>query len=107
MTVSSVFSAANTSATGNTTTSAKTNLGAMDANDFLKLLTVQMKQQDPTDPVDQKEMLAQMAQFSTLSSTAEMNASMADMKSTLTAIAVKLGAIDPTPTNDSTGDTAA
>ena len=34
--------------------------------DFLKLLTVQMQQQDPFEPVDNKEMLAQMAQFSAL-----------------------------------------
>tara|TARA_R100000049_G_C1956066_1_gene111202 strand:+ start:1794 stop:2102 length:309 start_codon:yes stop_codon:yes gene_type:complete len=41
--------------------------------DFLRLLTVQMQQQDPFDPVDNKEMLAQMAQFSSLAGTAETN----------------------------------
>ena len=44
--------------------------------DFLKLLTVQMQQQDPFDPVDNKEMLAQMAQFSSLAGVAETNASL-------------------------------
>ena len=41
--------------------------------DFLRLLTVQMQQQDPFDPVDNTEMLAQMAQFSSLAGTAETN----------------------------------
>ena len=41
--------------------------------DFLRLLTVQVSQQDPFEPVDNKEMLAQMAQFSSLAGTAETN----------------------------------
>ena len=103
MTVSStsVFSSVNaTASVGKTDTNSKigTGMGSMDATDFLKLLTVQMQQQDPTDPVDQKDMLAQMAQFTTLSNSTEMN-------STLQAIAVKLGAIDPT-TGSSTSSTS-
>ena len=51
---------------GATTTTAATTGRGMDSlgqGDFLRLLTVQMQQQDPFDPVDNKEMLAQMAQF--------------------------------------------
>lgn len=44
--------------------------------DFLRLLTVQMQQQDPFDPVDNKEMLAQMAQFSQLSGITGMQATL-------------------------------
>ena len=44
--------------------------------DFLRLLTVQVSQQDPFEPVDNKEMLAQMAQFSSLAGVAETNASL-------------------------------
>jgi flagellar basal-body rod modification protein FlgD len=100
MTVSStsVFSSVNaTASVGKTDSNSKigTGMGSMDATDFLKLLTVQMQQQDPTDPVDQKEMLAQMAQFSTLSNSAEMN-------STLKAIAAKLGVTDLTGTSSQT-----
>ena len=53
--------------------------------DFLKLLTAQMKNQDPFDPVDNTEMVAQMAQFSSL-------AGISEMSSTLKSIAEKLGA---------------
>jgi len=53
-------------------------------NDFLKLLTAQMQNQDPFDPVDNTQMVAQMAQFSSL-------AGITEMSSTLKAIADKLG----------------
>jgi flagellar basal-body rod modification protein FlgD len=53
--------------------------------DFLKLMTAQMKNQDPFDPVDNTQMVAQMAQFSSL-------AGITEMSSTLKAIADKLGA---------------
>lgn len=73
-------STANTAA--NTATSKSTSLGQAD---FLKLMTAQMKNQDPFDPVDNTQMVAQMAQFSSL-------AGITEMSSTLTAIAEKLGA---------------
>jgi flagellar basal-body rod modification protein FlgD len=47
-------------------------LSRLDQGDFLRLMTVQMQQQDPFDPVDQKEMLAQMAQFTALAGTTQM-----------------------------------
>ena len=61
--------------------------------DFLKLMTAQLKNQDPFDPVDNTQMVAQMAQFSSLSGITEMN-------STLKTIAAKL-------TGTSTGDALA
>jgi flagellar basal-body rod modification protein FlgD len=39
----------------------------MGAGDFMKLLTAQLKNQDPTAPVDNAQMVAQLAQFSSLS----------------------------------------
>lgn len=60
--------------------------------DFIRLLTTQMKQQDPTDPVDNKEMIAQMAQFSSLSGIEKINTTLQD-------IAARLDRIMPsTPT---------
>lgn len=57
----------------------------LNQGDFLRLLTTQLKLQDPTDPVDNKDMLAQMAQFSSLSGITEMN-------ETLRTIATRLDA---------------
>jgi flagellar basal-body rod modification protein FlgD len=65
-----------------TQTAAKTTLNQAD---FLKLMTAQMKNQDPFNPVDNTQMVAQMAQFSSL-------AGITEMSGTLKAIAEKLGA---------------
>ena len=40
--------------------------GAMGKSDFLKMLTTQMRFQDPLNPMDNTAMVAQMAQFSQL-----------------------------------------
>jgi flagellar basal-body rod modification protein FlgD len=60
--------------------SGSTSLGQAD---FLKLMTAQLKNQDPFSPVDNTQMVAQMAQFSSL-------AGITDMNTTLKAISDKL-----------------
>lgn len=60
---------------------------ALGQGDFLRLMTVQMQQQDPFDPVDNKEMLAQMAQFSQLSGITGMQATLEQIAGKLDAIA--------------------
>lgn len=57
----------------------------MNQADFLQLMTAQLKNQDPFAPVDNTQMVAQMAQLSQSSGIAEMN-------TTLKAIAGRLGA---------------
>jgi flagellar basal-body rod modification protein FlgD len=59
-------SAASSAAKASTTT-AKNSWGSLGANDFIKLLTAQLQNQDPTAPVDNSQMVAQLAQFSSLS----------------------------------------
>jgi len=78
MTITSVTSASPAAAS----TAAKTQ--TLGQGDFIKLMTTQMKMQDPTDPVDNKEMIAQMAQFSSLSGIENIN-------STLKAISQQIG----------------
>lgn len=48
----------------------------LDQSSFLKLMTAQLKFQDPFDPVDNSQMVAQMAQFSSVAGISEMNASL-------------------------------
>ncbi len=57
--------------------------GAMDQNDFLKLMTTQLTTQDPFNPVDNTQMVAQMAQFSQVAGIAEINASLKTLVSNL------------------------
>ena len=68
------------------------NSTALGQNDFLKLMTAQLNNQDPFAPVDNTQMVAQMAQFSSL-------AGISEMSTTLKAISTKLGA---TTTADAT-----
>lgn len=70
-------------AAAQTTTRAQQQM--MGQDDFLQLMTAQLKNQDPFEPVDNTQMVAQMAQFSSL-------AGITEMSSTLRAIADKMGA---------------
>ncbi len=47
--------------------------GSLGKNEFLKLLTVQMRYQDPMDPMDGKQMAADLAQFSGLEQLLNIN----------------------------------
>lgn len=58
----------------------------LDQSDFLRLLLVQLQQQDPLEPVDNKEMLSQMAQFSALAGSTEGNATLTDISAKLDAL---------------------
>jgi len=52
-------------------------------DDFLKLMTTQMKFQDPFKPMDSSPFLGQIAQFSTVSGIEKLNASFSSLTSSL------------------------
>lgn len=52
------------------TTSNNNNL---DKDAFLKILTIQLSNQDPLNPIEDKEFISQMAQFTSLEQMQEMN----------------------------------
>jgi len=70
-----------TTASANATTSVKSSksTGTLGQADFLKLMTAQMKNQDPFNPTDNTQMIAQMAQFSSVAGIAEMNTTLKAM----------------------------
>ena len=62
-----------TTAAAGTKSRSQSDLGT---TDFLRLMTEQLKQQDPFAPTDNTQMVAQMAQMSSSSGIADMNASL-------------------------------
>jgi flagellar basal-body rod modification protein FlgD len=69
-------------AAGQAATSQK---GQLDQQAFLKLMTTQLKTQDPFNPVDNTQMVAQMAQFSSVAGISEMNQSLKSMAADIAA----------------------
>lgn len=65
--------------------------------DFIRLMTTQMKMQDPLEPVDNKEMIAQMAQFSSLSGISEINVTLKAISAQL----AQVSTIQPAATDTS------
>ena len=61
-------------------TASERNTGDLGKDQFLNLLILQLKYQDPLNPVEDKDFIAQMAQFSSLEQMQNMNASFAAMK---------------------------
>jgi flagellar basal-body rod modification protein FlgD len=68
-------------------------------SDFIRLMTTQMKMQDPTDPVDNKEMIAQMAQFSSLTGIENVNSTLQGISARLDQILAAQAATSITPAN--------
>jgi len=79
---------ASVTAAGPSPAATRSTAPALGQSDFIRLLTTQLKQQDPTDPVDNKDMIAQMAQFSSLSGIEKLN-------STVERIAARLDQASP------------
>ena len=61
--------------------------------DFLRLMTAQLKQQDPFAPVDNQAMVAQMAQFSSVAGISEMNTSLKGIADQMARQTILLGEI--------------
>ena len=75
----------------------KTGFAALGQADFIKLMTVQLQQQDPFAPVDNKEMLAQMAQFSSLAGIDGVNTTLQQISAKLDAVLASQAAAKPVP----------
>ncbi|MGC3979869.1 MAG: flagellar hook assembly protein FlgD [Steroidobacteraceae bacterium] len=69
------------STTNTTSTTAGKGMSSLGVNDFITLMTTQLKYQDPTKPQDSSAFVAQLAQFSSVSGIQEMNSSMASLLS--------------------------
>ena len=64
--MSSAVTNTNTNVSSSTNTTATNPKGQLGSTDFLKLLLVELQQQDPTSPMDTDKMLTQTSQLSSL-----------------------------------------
>lgn len=60
-------------------TGAPSQSGNIGIQDFLKILTSQLNNQDPLKPVDNQEFVAQIAQFATLEQSRQLNVKIDDL----------------------------
>jgi len=65
------------------TSGAKTYNSTLGQEDFLKLMTAQLSNQDPFQPQSNDQMIAQMAQFSTVSGITQLNSTLSGIQSTI------------------------
>lgn len=65
-------------------TAARTIKKELNQEDFLKLLTTQLQNQDPLKPLDNNEFIAQMAQFSSVESLQNLQSSFAGLANAMT-----------------------
>ena len=78
-----------TSSAGADATSSLTATGASEQQDkFLKLLVAQMNNQDPMSPMDNAQMTSQIAQINTVSGIAQLNDTMKNMSTQMSAMQV-------------------
>ena len=61
----------------------KGNKSTLSQDDFLKLLTVQLANQDPLKPMEDAQFMGQMAQFASLEQAKVLNTTVASLSSTL------------------------
>jgi len=79
-----LMSAVNGTSSATTSTSSLTDNSPQAIQDrFLKLLTVQMQNQDPTNPMDNSQLTTQMAQLSTVTGISTLNSSLNTLMSSL------------------------
>jgi flagellar basal-body rod modification protein FlgD len=79
MSVQSTISEIQNAGTAAQTAAANKDKSALGKDEFLKLLTNQLQNQDPTDPMDNSAFIAQLAQFSSLEQMSNVNDTLTKM----------------------------
>ena len=65
---------------GSSSSTKETGSSDFSSDDFMELLLIQLRNQNPLDPMDEKEMIVQMSQMNTVSELQQLNETMASME---------------------------
>jgi len=103
MSVSSLTSAPPTTPTTTNTASAAT----LTSNDFLKLLTTQLTNQNPLDPTDPNQFTTEMVQYGSLSQQIDMNTSLSSISDNLSSLLTQVSILASGGTVDAPASGAA
>ena len=84
------------------TTKVGAQAGQTQMNQFLQLLTTQLKNQNPTQPTDPTQFVAQLAQFSTVEQSVQTNATLTTISKAMSGMALSQysGLVNHTVTSD-------
>jgi flagellar basal-body rod modification protein FlgD len=77
--INPVASTTSANAASSVSAAAKNSMSSLGINDFIALMTTQLKYQDPTQPQDSTQFVAQLAQFSSVSGIQQMNTSIGSL----------------------------
>lgn len=91
-TTNSTTTNSTTSSTSSSTTSSSKGNTNLDKDAFLKLLLIEMQNQDPTDPMDTDKMLTQTSQLAALEMQQNTNKTMEQMVETMTQLSEAMSA---------------
>ena len=103
MSVSSLTSAPPAAPTTTNTASAAT----LTSNDFLKLLTTQLTNQNPLDPTDPNQFTTEMVQYGSLSQQIDMNTSLSSISDNLSSLLTQVSILASGGTVDAPASGAA
>ncbi len=81
MSVAATSSVTSASSTDTTAAASRTAKKSMGQEDFLKLITVQLANQDPLKPMEDTDFMAQMAQFTSLEQSSQMARDLVSLRS--------------------------
>jgi flagellar basal-body rod modification protein FlgD len=78
-TINDIMSQAAANTTASSSTTAENPKGILGKDDFMKLLLVELQQQDPTEPMDSEKILSQTSQLATLEASEKTNQALSDL----------------------------
>ena len=103
--MSTIPATSSTSTTTTPTTSSQSTIG-LTSNQFLSLLTTQLKSQDPLNPTDPNQFTTEMVQYASLSEQIDTNSKLDSLNTNMSDLLTQVSLLAAQPSTASTGTPA-